>query len=675
MQRIQPNFYYFFSRLFASICLLLLPTGAALAAAPKIHTRATSGPFAAEVTYTWGGSGDDISLATIVDGSGNIYVSGYFNGSVDFNPGSGSEIHNSKGGRDVFLSKFDASKNLLWTNTWGGNNDERGETLALDSLGNIYAAGPFQGTVDFNPAGGAVHSSNAGFPNNIFLSKFSPEGAFQWVKTWGPADGGAEAYNITIDRDNNIFVVGDFSGTVCDFNPWGEHDYHTNHAPAPGNPLLFDSYLSKFDSNGDFLWAQTWGGDGYDDGPGVATDSLGNVYVGGMYQSQEINFDPSGGPGGSGHPAHDNPGVPVTVDVFLSKFDRDGNFQWVRTWGGPGTDEVVGNLVVDNLDNIYTSGRFGCTNCDLNPDGTAEIRSSHGDMDAFVNKYDSSGNFLWARTWGGPGMDAGAGMVVDAANNLYVTGVFSGSVDFGSGSVSSNGGMDAFLSKFDPSGTFLGVQTWGGSGSDGANRLARDAAGKIYLAGWFSGSVDFNPSCGIDNHISNGLGDAYLSILEPGLPVTPVQKTKNGGFNNFASASKIPTSWIAAQFTSVDGKDTTVKKEGTASLKFTGAAGRTKTLTQTLAMSGSSGDSFDFSLYIRGAAVPTVGLCRAQVLFYAGTLLKQTKTINCPTGTYSIFQKKSLSFSTTSAYTKAVIKLTYSKASGKVWFDAVSLLK
>lgn len=674
-----PNFLKLISALLLSASLLLPPGQAALANTTGAPAPTISGPFASEKTVTWGGSGDDFGLSSQVDATGHIYVSGTFTGSVDFDPGSGTKILTSNGGRDVFLSKFDSSRNLLWTKTWGGSADERGEGLALDSLGNVYVSGPFQGTVQFNPAGGASHSSNAGPANNIFLSKFTPAGTFVWVKTWGPADGGAEGYDISIDGQNNVYVVGDFSGTSCDFNPWGAHDIHINHAPAPGNPRLFDAFLSKFDANGNFLWARTWGGDGYDDGPGVATDSLGNVYVGGMYQSQLINFDPSGATntGGTTHPAHDDPGIPVHVDVFLSKFDKNGNFLWVRTWGGRGTDEVGARLAVDSLNNIYLSGRFGCTSCDLNPDGTSAIHSTHGDLDAFVSKYDANGTFLWARTWGGTGMDAAAGLLTDTANNLYVTGVFSGSPAFGPGSsATSKGGLDAFLTKFNPAGTFLGLQTWGGDGSDGGNRLARDAAGSIYAVGWFSATVDFDPSTLTDGHLSNGLADAYLTVLKPGQPAAPLQRIKNGGFNNYPSASLIPTNWSAAQFGPGDGKNTTAVKEGSAALKISGSSGKIKTLTQILALAGGSAETFNFSFYLRGASIPTgPGLCQAQLLFYSGTTLAQTKTINCPTGTYTTYLKKALLFTTTSAYTKIIIKLTYTKPTGTAWFDAISLLR
>ncbi len=463
---------------------------------------------------TWGGSSDEVGAGLAVDGAGNVYVSGYFNGTVDLDPGPGVDSHTSNGGRDVFLSKFDANGNFIWTRTWGGSGDERGESVAVDSSGNVYVAGPFRMTVDFDPGSG-VDSHTApgvGSDNDAFLSKFDSNGNFQWAKTWGGIYGD-EAYCVVVDRSGNAYVVGDFSSPTVDFDPGPGVDNHTMHG-------FFDAFLTKFVSDGTFLWARTWGGEGYDDGPGVAVDSLGNVYVAGMYGSTDpnLNFDPAGGAGGLGHQAHDSGSI---VDVFLSKFDSSGTFQWVATWGAQGNDDVGQNVVVDGANNVYVGGRFGCSafavnctprSCDFNPGAGIDYHTSNGFLDAFVSKFDSSGTFQWVKTWGGTGVDAESGLATDSSNNLYVTGIFSNTVDFGSGSgVLSNGLWDASLSKFDANGIFQWVKTWGGTGDDGNNKVARDMAGNVYVVGWFHGAVDFDPGSSVDTHTALGGSDAFLS--------------------------------------------------------------------------------------------------------------------------------------------------------------------
>ncbi len=464
---------------------------------------------------TWGGNADDSASNIAVDVSGNMYLVGEFGGSADLDPGSGVASDSAVGGQDVFLSKFDAAGIFQWARTWGGSGRDVPCGVGMDASGNIYVTGHFQNTVDFNPDPVLTdtHSSNAGSMNNVFLSKFSPGGNFLWAKTWGPSDGGAEGYSLAVDGTNHIYVEGDFTGTTTDFNPDPvATDWHTNH---PGPIANFDSYLSKFDSDGNFIWARTWGGEGYDDGPGVAVDSLGNVYVGGMYASTNINFDPAGGSGGLGHPAHDSG---ILVDAFLSKFDSNGNFQWVRTWGGQGKEDIGAVVVVDGANNVYIGGRFMSVNCDFDPGEATDIHSSNGDHDAFISKYDPNGNFLWAKTWGGTGWDAIGSLAIDGANNVYSTGVFSATVNFdpdGSANVTSNGGKDVFLSEFDPNGTFLSAKTWGGSGDDWGYHVTVAGADGTYVTGSFSGITDFDPGSGMDNHTSYGGKDAFLSKFIP----------------------------------------------------------------------------------------------------------------------------------------------------------------
>ncbi|MGC1378805.1 MAG: hypothetical protein WA821_21415 [Anaerolineales bacterium] len=191
------------------------------------------------------------------------------------------------------------------------------------------------------------------------------------------------------------------------------------------------------------------------------------------------------------------------------------------------------------------------------------------------------------------------------------------------------------------------------------------------------GSATFRPSgAGVCVIKANGAATAnFAAALQTQKVVIAMERVKNGGFNVYTDAPKIPTFWVkSATFAATDGKDTIIKKEGTASVKIVGAAGKVKTLTQTLTLSGLAGDKFTFSFWARGASIPAAGLCQGQVLLYSGATLKLTKTVPCSNGTYD-FQKKTLSFNAISAYTKVVIKFTYSKASGTVWFDAVSLIK
>ena len=125
---------------------------------------------------SWGGSDDwDEGRGVGVDGSGNVYVTGWFWGTVDFDPGSGVDNHTSNGEHDVFLNKFDSSGAFNWARTWGGSEWDDGHGVAVEGSGNVYVTGYFQWTVDFDTGSGVdSHTSNGN--GDVFLSKFPPDG-------------------------------------------------------------------------------------------------------------------------------------------------------------------------------------------------------------------------------------------------------------------------------------------------------------------------------------------------------------------------------------------------------------------------------------------------------------------------------------------------------------------
>ncbi|MBU2520586.1 MAG: SBBP repeat-containing protein [Nanoarchaeota archaeon] len=408
--------------------------------------------------------------------------------------------HTSNGGIDIFLSKFDSCGEFIGACTWGGPVSDGAYGLTVDTSGNVYVTGYFKGTVDFDPGDGTEERASVeGWSSDAFLSKFDSDGDFQWARIWGGSDYdfGEE---VAVDELGNIYVAGHFNSNTADFDPGPGSDEQTCNGGS-------DVYLSKFDSDGHFLWALTWGGKEEDRMGGIATDFSGNVYVTGHFQAT-VDFDP--GPGSDEHAAN------AYRAAFLSKFDSNGDYDWVRIWGHASDASGLG-VTVDDYGAIYTTGYFTDT-VDFDP-GPGTDEHTANSFDTYLTKFDSNGDFEWARTWGGAEGDLGCEVVSDHSSSVFITGYFTSSADFDPGPGSderlSNGGRDVFLSKFTSGGDYDWVCAWGGEDDDWGYGVAVDSSGNSYVTGYFRYTVDFDPGPGVDNHTSNGSSDVYLSKFLP----------------------------------------------------------------------------------------------------------------------------------------------------------------
>ncbi len=501
-------------------------------------------PFTLAYSWTkdWGYPAGNVSaVGTAADRWGNLYVSGQFSGTVNFDPDGanpGAVISSYNNTIDAYLVKFDANGRYQWAKTWGAGSSancssigkscgrDAANGVVVDALGNAYVAGLFQNTVNFGNGHTAISNAPNG-SNNIFLTKFTADGANQWVRAWGGTTGG-EAYTLALDSVRGyVYVQGDWStypytGTV-DFNPGGPGGQRANHGKKDAYASAFDAFLVKYDLGGNFQWVRTWGGTQYDDGPGVAVDeATGSVYVCGMYGSQDINFDPTENPASNGahHPASDDSSM--LLDIFLTKFDADGNWQWVRTWGGPGYEDSGATAAVDHAGNVYAIARFGCQNCNFNvgangPVNPPIMHTASGKFDLALSKFDANGNYLWSQTWGGPLIDQAASLLVDEADNVYVASMVDVTRDSFSYQIITS---TAAFSKFSPDGTRQWTKTWGGSGTDSPGNMVMDGADNLYIAGQFQHTVDFNPGSGTDAIPARGVLDASLTRYLAETPVT-----------------------------------------------------------------------------------------------------------------------------------------------------------
>lgn len=288
-----------------------------------------------------GGSQAVTSYSIAVDDSGNVFTTGFFDGTTDFNPGAGTFYLTVSGYSDIFVSKLDASGNFVWAKQMNGTDGEAGYSIDVDVSGNVYTTGTFWGTVDFDPGIGTFYLNSPG-EQDIYISKLDASGNFLWAKQMG----GDVGYSIVTDQTGHVYASGYFG--------WD------------------DISIFKLDSSGNITWAkQTDAVMVYS----IAIDSALNVYFTGQFFGTG-DFDP-----GAGTFTMTSQG---STDSYISKLDSSGNFVWAVQLGG--TDEVHSRaLAVDNNGSVYTTGYFNGT-ADFDPATATFNMTSSGSYDLFLHK-------------------------------------------------------------------------------------------------------------------------------------------------------------------------------------------------------------------------------------------------------------------------------------------------
>ncbi|MHB8808432.1 MAG: SBBP repeat-containing protein [Desulfobulbaceae bacterium] len=327
----------------------------------------SNGNFAG--AWAMGGTADDYGFGIFVDTAGNIYTTGYFKNTVDFDPGGGTFNLTSTGVgvEDVFICKLDSTGNFAWAKGIGGVGADVGLGISLYSTGNVYLTGWFQGTVDFDPGPGTASLTSSGGSSDIYVSKLDSNGNFVWARAMG---GVSEDIGqaVAVDSVGNIYTTGWFIGTA-DFDPG------TGLFSLTSSGIASDIFISKLNSNGNFVWAKAMGGAAADVGYGISVDSSGNIYTTGGF-SDTADFDP-----GAATSLLTSAG---NADIFISKLTGSGSFVWAKAMGGPATDYGY-DVAVSPAGDVHTTGSFqGTADFDPGP-GTFNLVSA-GFEDIFISK-------------------------------------------------------------------------------------------------------------------------------------------------------------------------------------------------------------------------------------------------------------------------------------------------
>ncbi len=405
-----------------------------------------------------GTAGIDYLFTSTVDAEGNLYVAGATTGSL-FGP--------KLGYTDAWMTKYGSNGNNLWGKQFGTATHDV-SSIASDgsniiahvwdiaSYGsNIYAVGNTSTKQDGNPItiGG----------NDVYLAKYnSNDGKLVWIKQYGTVTGD-ESFKVSTDSSGNIYAAGHTLGSLP-----GQQNHNVGQDPTQIPST--DSFVTKFDSNGNQLWTSEFGTSALDDDWGVATDKYGNVFAGGNTLG---NF---GGPNAGAY------------DAWLVKLDqKDGHIDWVRQFGTP-TYDFLWNVKTDSTGNVYASG---WTRGDLGG-------KNAGDSDVWLAKYDTNGNQLWIKQFGTSGDDAPYlnGMDVDSKDNIFLAGHTNGNLGG-----KNAGSYDAWVAKYDKNGNQVWIKQFGTPEYDTSTAVSADSHGNLYVSGFTEGSLGATNAGSFDSWI------------------------------------------------------------------------------------------------------------------------------------------------------------------------------
>ncbi|MBD3247432.1 hypothetical protein GF378_02320, partial [Candidatus Pacearchaeota archaeon] len=375
------------------------------------------------INKTVGGSDEEYGEDIAMDSEGNIIITGRTNSY-------------GAGGTDFWTVKFDSHGNYIWGESIGGTSNDYAEGLAIDSNDNIIAAGT---------------TNSFGSSEDFFIVKYNKYGKQIWNETIG-GSGEERCYDVATDSDDNIIITG-----------------KTNSFGVGVNDNL---WIIKYDSSGNQIWNETFGGEDYERGEGIDVDSNNNIIVTG--------FTTSFGGGG--------------FYVWTVKCDSSGNQIWNKTLGGSGSSSAY-DVAVDSNDDIIVGGYN-------------HFSSSY---DSWIIKYSSGGSYLWNETLGGSNTDRWYGVAVDSNDNIFAVGESS----------SFSTAPNVWTAKYDSEGGYLWNKTVGKNNyaSQGKGIIVDNEDNPIITGYWSYLSVDdvwllkYETQFGYepDEFVSSTLDSSYTS--------------------------------------------------------------------------------------------------------------------------------------------------------------------
>jgi len=430
-------------------------------------------------------AGNNTSLfnSVAVDSSGNVYAAGHQYGTGSYAYGEGVSVAGS-GSSNVVLVKYNSSGNALWAKSvTAGNNTSLFNSVAVDSSGNVYAAGYQSGTGSFTYGEGVSVAGSSSY-YNVVLVKYDSSGTALWAKSVTAGTSSSCFNSVAVDSSGNVYAAGYQNGT-------GSYTYGEGVSVVGSYSYSVNVVLVKYNSSGTALWAKSvTAGTNWSKFNSVAVDSSGNVYAAG-HQDGTGSFTYGAGVSvaGSG-----------SSNVVLVKYDSSGTALWAKSVTAGTKLSEFNSVAVDSSGNVYAAGYQSGTGSYTYGPGVSVAGSYAGpdyyEGNVVLVKYNSSGAALWAKSvTSGNSNSHFYSVAVDSSGNVYAAGYQwgTGSFTYGAGvSVAGSGSSNVVLVKYNSSGTALWAKSvTAGTNWSKFNSVAVDSSGNVYAAGYQNGTGSY----------------------------------------------------------------------------------------------------------------------------------------------------------------------------------------
>ena len=420
----------------------------------------------------WGKLFGDVSDQTVggiaVTQEGDVYIAGTFSGTLAFDPAKPLGAN----GTDIYLAKFDALGNPLWSQSFPCTGFPDVAGVAVDPLGDVILTGEFDSTVTF---GSTTYSA---YDVDIYVAKISQSGALVWSDNYQNGER-TEVGDVASDSLANVILVGVGN---CGF------------ACVPEESNL---WLRKYSADGAVVWSKNFlvaNSSGTRVAGGVAVDPFDNVLIAGSFRGTE-NF-------GGG----DLVAIGV-FDSFMAKFDSNGGHVWSARFGNT-SDQRGTDIAADALGNVMLLGTFAGN---VNFGAVEDQLTSAGLSDIFVAKFSSAKVHLWSKAFGDVNDQQSGRAALDQDGNIVFIAATSGNVDYGGGALIGRGGLDLPLVKLGAEGAHLWSRLFGDALDQVGRGVAVGSGGEPLLVGNIRGGVNV----GAEDLTSQGGDDILIGKFAP----------------------------------------------------------------------------------------------------------------------------------------------------------------